>query len=79
MRLTYDAKSGRPYTSIGSLLVERGALAREEMSMQAIRGWMAAHPGEARRLMWENQSFIFLREIQLEDRISGHSVHSMFS
>ncbi len=67
IRLTFDAKSGRPYASIGSLLVERGAFAHEDVSMQSIRGWMAAHPNEARQLMWENQSFIFLREVQLEN------------
>jgi membrane-bound lytic murein transglycosylase A len=67
MRLTFDAKSGRPYTGIGSLLVARGVLTADEVSMQSIRYWMAAHPHEARSLMWENQSFIFLREIQLED------------
>jgi membrane-bound lytic murein transglycosylase A len=66
MRLTYDARSGLPYTGIGGLLVERGVFPREEMSMQAIRNWMAAHPHEARQLMWENQSFIFFREALLE-------------
>lgn len=66
MRLTYDAKSGLPYTGIGGLLVERGELSHSEMSMQSIRGWMAAHPREARALMWENRSFIFFREAQLE-------------
>jgi membrane-bound lytic murein transglycosylase A len=67
MRLTFDAKSGLPYTGIGSLLVECGALAREDVSMQAIRGWMTAHPDKAQLLMWENQSFIFLREAELKD------------
>jgi membrane-bound lytic murein transglycosylase A len=66
MRLTYDAKSGLPYTGIGSLLVEQGALTLEEMSMQAIRNWMAGHPKEARALMWKNRSFIFFREAILE-------------
>jgi membrane-bound lytic murein transglycosylase A len=66
MRLTYDGKSGLPYTGIGSLLVEQGALSIEEMSMQAIRSWMAGHPREARALMWKNRSFIFFREALLE-------------
>lgn len=67
MRLSFAAKSGRPYTSIGGLLVERGLIAREAMSMQAIRAWMSAHPADARTLMQENQSFIFFREVQLPD------------
>ena len=71
MRLSYAAKSGRRYTGIGGLLVERGILAREHMSMQAIRAWMSKNPQQARELMWENQSFIFFREAQLEDPSLG--------
>ena len=66
LRLTYDGKSGLPYTGIGGLLVQQGAFTQDEMSMQAIRHWMAEHPQEARSLMWRNQSFIFFREVQLE-------------
>ncbi len=71
MRLSYAAKSGLPYTSIGGRLVERGVLSPEAMSMQAIRAWMARHPREARDLMWENQSFVFFREVDLEDPALG--------
>ena len=39
--------------------------------MQAIRSWMAAHPRQARALMWENPSFIFFREAQLENPALG--------
>lgn len=71
MRLSYAAKSGRSYTGIGGLLVERGVLTREQMSMQAIRAWMTKNPQEARALMWENESFIFFREAQLADPSLG--------
>jgi membrane-bound lytic murein transglycosylase A len=67
MRLSFAAKSGHPYTSIGGLLVDRGIIPREDMSMQSIRAWMSAYPREARQLMWENESFIFFREVQLQD------------
>lgn len=67
LRLSYAAKSGHPYTGIGALLVERGTLAADAMSMQAIRLWMADHPQQARELMWENRSFVFFREVDLED------------
>ena len=59
MRLGYAAKTGLPYTAIGGLLVERGILARENVSMQAIRAWMRRNPKDARALMWENKSFVF--------------------
>jgi membrane-bound lytic murein transglycosylase A len=67
LRLSYSAKSGHPYTGIGGLLVQRGKLSPEAMSMQAIRAWMLKHPTEARELMWENRSFVFFREVVLED------------
>jgi membrane-bound lytic murein transglycosylase A len=71
MRLAYAAKSGQPYTGIGGLLVERGVLSRDNMSMQAIRTWMSDHPGEARELMWENKSFVFFREVEIENPAFG--------
>lgn len=66
IRLTFDAKSGLPYSGIGGLLVDRGLISPDAMSMQAIRNWMSANPKDARALMWENKSFIFFREVQLE-------------
>lgn len=67
LRISYAAKSGHPYTGIGGLLVQRGVLPEHAMSMQAIRAWMVKQPREARALMWENKSFVFFREVELED------------
>lgn len=66
IRLTYDGKTGRPYTSIGAVLVESGIIPRDEMSMQAIRRWMSSNPEEARELMWRNESFVFFREVTVD-------------
>ncbi|WP_373502526.1 murein transglycosylase A [Aestuariivirga sp.] len=71
IRLSYSAKSGLPYTGIGALLVERGVIRREDMSMQALRAWMVDNPAAARELMWENRSFIFFREVELENQELG--------
>jgi membrane-bound lytic murein transglycosylase A len=71
MRLAYAAKSGQPYTGIGRLLVERGVLSETDMSMQAIRAWMAKNPQAARELMWENRSFVFFREVSIDDANLG--------
>lgn len=71
MRLAYGAKSGQPYTGIGGLLVERGILSKDTMSMQALRAWMTDNPVEARNLMWENKSFIFFREVKVDDSSLG--------
>ena len=71
MRLAYGAKSGQPYTGIGGLLVERGVFTKDNMSMQALRKWMKDDPGSARELMWENKSFVFFREVKVDDPALG--------
>jgi membrane-bound lytic murein transglycosylase A len=71
MRLAYAGKSGRTYTGIGGVLVDKGLLAKDDMSMQALRRWMAAHPEDARELMWRNESFIFFREVDVADPSLG--------
>lgn len=63
VRLSYAAKNGHSYTAIGGILIEQGEIAREDMSMEAVRGWLADHPDEARELMWQNRSYIFFREL----------------
>ena len=67
IRLSYAAKSGLPYQAIGGILVERGILTRQTMSMQSLRQWMQQHPAEAHELMWKNPSYIFFRELEMVD------------
>ena len=71
LRLAYSAKTGQAYSGIGGLLVERGILSKDNMSMQALRQWMATNPAAARALMWENKSFIFFREVKVNDPSLG--------
>ena len=71
MRVTYAAKSGHAYTPIGRVLIEMGALPRENVTMQAIRAWLAAHPDEAAGVMAKNRSYIFFREAPVDDPVLG--------
>ncbi len=71
VRLAFAAKSGRPYTAIGAVLYQRGALARDNLSMQSLRDWLARHPAEAPEVLRHNQSFIFFREVDLADPALG--------
>ncbi len=57
----YDAQNGRPYRSIGSVLIEKGAFTREQMSLQTIREYLKTHPEEADTLLNSNPSYIFFR------------------
>jgi membrane-bound lytic murein transglycosylase A len=72
-RLSYGAQNGYPYTAIGGVLVARGALKREEVSLAVLRAWLSAHPAEARNLMEQNDSYVFFREEPLGDASLGAS------
>jgi membrane-bound lytic murein transglycosylase A len=62
-RVGYAGANGRAYRAIGRLLIDEGRVPREAMSMQAIRAWLAANPGERQRVLQHNESFIFFRPL----------------
>ncbi len=62
MRIGYAGQNGHPYYAIGRELIERGALKKEEVSMQSIRAWLNKHPLEAAEIMNTNASYVFFRE-----------------
>jgi membrane-bound lytic murein transglycosylase A len=64
VRVGYDGQNGQPYVPIGRLLMERGELAKEDVSMQSIRAWIKAHPEAGKALMAENPSYVFFREVK---------------
>lgn len=62
MRVAYAGRNGQPYTSIGRLLVERGEMDLESMTLEKLMGWLKDNPEPARALMRQNRSYIFFRE-----------------
>jgi membrane-bound lytic murein transglycosylase A len=66
-RLAYAGQNGRPYTSIGRILIANGALDRSRMSMQAIRAWLLSHPKDAQAVMEGDQSYVFFHEAPIGD------------
>ena len=73
-RLGYDGQNGQPYVAIGKKLVERGALAADQVSLQSIRAWIKTHPGEADALMDENPSYVFFRELAGDGPVGSEGV-----
>ena len=67
LRINYDSHNGYSYTAVGRILIERNLVPREEMSMERIRQWMAANPGQAPELRSTNRSFVFFRITGLSD------------
>ncbi|OQY20710.1 MAG: transglycosylase [Desulfobacteraceae bacterium 4572_35.1] len=61
--VSYAEQNGHPYRSIGKLLLERGAMTRDQMSMQKIAAWGRNNPRKVQRLLNENPSYVFFRPL----------------
>lgn len=67
LRAGYAVSNGWEYRSIGKLLIDDGLVPREEMSMQAIRAYLAAHPEDLERVLAFNPSYVFFRPLKTVD------------
>ncbi|MEQ1713598.1 MAG: MltA domain-containing protein, partial [Hyphomicrobium sp.] len=63
VRVTYDGKNGHPYTSVGRHLIDTGAFAAEQVSLQSLEKWLKSEPARGRTAMWHNKSYVFFREL----------------
>jgi len=70
-RIAYAGENGRPYTAIGRVLLARGQLEKDKISLATIRAWLRANPGSAQAVMEANQSYIFFEEAPVGDTASG--------
>ncbi len=61
LQVSYDCANGRPYRSIGRLLIDEGSIGKEEMSMQRLRAYMSEHPEQIDRIFNHNESYVFFR------------------
>ncbi|KHA60304.1 murein transglycosylase [Vibrio variabilis] len=56
----YGGKNNKAYVSIGRVLIERGEVPREKMSMKAIKEWVLANDeATVRELLEQNPSYVF--------------------
>ena len=64
VRVGYDGQNGRPYVPVGRLLIERGMIPRDKLTMAAIRSWMKQDPEAGAALRREDPSYVFFREVR---------------
>jgi membrane-bound lytic murein transglycosylase A len=60
--VSYADQNGHPYRAIGRTLIDAGALALEDVSMQSIRAWLRAHPEQLDAVLHSNPSYVFFEE-----------------
>jgi membrane-bound lytic murein transglycosylase A len=68
IRINYDSHNGYPYMAVGRILIDRGIIPKEQMSMQKIREWMDQNPDGAKEVRRQNRSYVFFHEVPLSDK-----------
>ena len=61
IQVHYHTSNGRPYRSIGKLLIDDGKIERDQMSMQAIRRYLKENPSERKAILNYNPSYVFFK------------------
>ena len=61
MYVSYACANGRPYRSIGKLLIDSGKLTSRETTMQRIKQYLREHPDEMEDVLAHNESYVFFR------------------
>lgn len=55
----YQAANGRPYRSIGRLLIDEGKMDYSEVSLFSLKDYLQKYPEERERILCYNQSYVF--------------------
>ncbi|MEA2084267.1 MAG: MltA domain-containing protein [Thermodesulfobacteriota bacterium] len=65
-RVHFAGSNGRPYKSIGRLLVKQGKMKLADVDLPAIRGYLVEHPLERESIFHYNERFIFFDMEEIE-------------
>lgn len=71
LRLGYAGKNGQPYTALGRLLIDQGAMDAQSVNMYSVRAWLHSHPEQATALMEQNRNYVFFRRLPDQNGNSG--------
>ncbi len=72
--LNFAGQNGAKYTPIGRVLIEKGLLTKQAMSMQRIRAFFAAHPEYIDSIISENKSFVFFKIASQASAVGVHEI-----
>lgn len=67
IRVGYGGRNGHEYRSVGQELVRRGVYQPHQVSAQVIQSWVRRNPVAGQTLLYHNPSYIFFREVEIED------------
>ena len=61
INIHYHVSNGRPYKSIGNLLIQKKIIPHSEMSMQRIRAYLDSNPEDVQDILNYNPSYVFFK------------------
>jgi len=61
INIHYHSSNGRPYKSIGNLLIQKEIIPQSEMSMQRIRAYLDSNPEDVQEILNYNPSYVFFK------------------
>lgn len=67
-KINYAGQNGQPYRGVGRLLVERGHIEAEELSLQAIGTHLEQYPEQLYELCFQNPSYVFYTMTRTKER-----------
>lgn len=70
-RISYAAKAGHPYTSVGGILVRMGEMKLEDVTMQSIKTWLDQNKSRRNEILGGNRSYIFFQIAKQSNSSSG--------
>ncbi|MFV0576167.1 MAG: murein transglycosylase A [Vibrio sp.] len=71
----YAGKNNKAYVAIGRVLIDRGIVPKEKMSMKAIKEWADANdPETVREVLEQNPSYVFFDRQQTPDVVGSAGI-----
>ena len=74
LSIGFDGSNNRPYTAIGTVLVDMGVMPTGAVTWPAIRDWLKRNPRQARDVMRKNERYIFFKDTKSQSPTGSEGV-----
>jgi len=69
--LVYAGNNNHDYTSIGKVLIQRGEMQAEKVSLQTLKVWLNSNPAKSKDVLQQNKRYIFFNLVDTPEDESG--------
>ena len=72
--LGYAGENGAPYTSIGSVLIKKGIMTKDNASKRAIKRYLEGQPKNGNNILHKNKSFVFFQYLKQPNTLGAQGM-----